>query len=299
MKRMFRTQFTESLIKTLSVPNVMHFYWGNSTLSFVRFLTLYTASVLNPSWTLKLHVPKVKDSKFTHTSSEQRRQSPVIDSYHLLSTIPNLTVITHDFEELGIDVNLSDIYKSDIIRWKLLGEEGGVWCDMDIIFHKPLEILLCASNVSGNFAVCKYHKIEQAYPIGFLLAGTNCTFYKELYQQAITLMKSSDVENYQKYGTHIFTKLVKSYPQQPTWFFAESVYPVLPIKNEIERMHHNNSSGWITDLNIGLHWFGGHAAGDVVESQLSPTNYHKYGAISQALIAFERNTKKPISNIKL
>lgn len=299
MKRIFQTNFTPHLLKDMNIPKIALFYWGNSSLSFVRFLTLYTCSILNPDWKLKLYVPLVKDSKNTHASSEQRRQQTPIDSYHLLKTIPNLEIITIDFEQLGIPVGLSDIYKSDIIRWKLLGEEGGIWCDMDIIFHKPFTSLTYISKGDATYAICKYPRIENAFPIGFLIAEANCFFYKQLYEHAIEHMKTTSHENYQKYGTHIFTKMSKSFNTQPTLFFPESVYPVLPIKNQIERMHINNSPSWITDLNIGLHWFGGHAKGDDVESQLSPNNYHTFGAITQTILAFERQSKTIISNIQL
>lgn len=275
-------------------PKIANFYWGNSTISFVRVLTLYTFSKLNPDWTIKLYVPLVKDSVFTHTSSEQRRSTPFVDCYHLIKQIPNVQIIVIDFTQLNIPETLSDIYKSDIIRWKILSEEGGLWADMDIIFHKPMTALKFINNHNTPYVICKYPIKHTAYPIGFLLSKPNCSFYKELYQDALSKL-SNDVENYQKYGTHIFTEKVNK-QKVYTELSHESVYPVIPSKLLIEQMYETKSFNFKN--NIGLHWFGGHPKGDLVESQMSPTTIDGFGLISLMVREFERTTNLKINSLQ-
>ena len=39
------------------IPKIAHFYWGNEILPFLRYITIYSFSILNPDWEIKLYLP--------------------------------------------------------------------------------------------------------------------------------------------------------------------------------------------------------------------------------------------------
>jgi len=276
------------------IPKIAHFYWGNSKLPFVRFLTLHTFAKLNPDWQLKYYVPKIKDSKITYHSVHQTRTLPSEDYSHLLSTLPNLIIEEINFEELGIPEMLTDVYKSDIIRWKILGEQGGIWSDMDIIFFKPMNNIPYKINKRTPYMICKYPAKDLAFPIGFLMASSDNVFYKTLYDIALKELQTQ-TENYQKFGTFLFTKHVKSFPECSE-FFTELVYPVIPSRSQIDDMYKQPNFNFSPQC-IGIHWFGGHPMGDVIESKVVPSNYNGFGAVTKAIGLFEKQSKTTLREL--
>ena len=42
------------------IPKLAHFYWGNDTLSFLRYLSIYTFSKFNPDWRIQFYYPAQK-----------------------------------------------------------------------------------------------------------------------------------------------------------------------------------------------------------------------------------------------
>ena len=38
------------------IPKTMKFFWGNETLSWMRYMTLYSFRKLNPDWKIELHL---------------------------------------------------------------------------------------------------------------------------------------------------------------------------------------------------------------------------------------------------
>ena len=41
------------------IPKIIHFYWGNEKLSYLRYLSVYSFRKLNLDWQIKIHVPAV------------------------------------------------------------------------------------------------------------------------------------------------------------------------------------------------------------------------------------------------
>src|SRR5690606_28717819 len=111
------------------IPKIAHFYWGNKQMPFMRYLSLYSFSKLNPDWEIKLHVPTLRKEHLdvTWKTHEHRGGDHSIfeftDYTNRVSELDNLSVIEHDF----VDKNcLNEVFKSDILRWMLLGTCGGV-----------------------------------------------------------------------------------------------------------------------------------------------------------------------------
>ena len=40
-----------------NIPKIVHFYWGNEKLSYLRYMSVYSFRKLNPDWKIKIHVP--------------------------------------------------------------------------------------------------------------------------------------------------------------------------------------------------------------------------------------------------
>ena len=60
-------------------------------------------------------------------------------NYDYLQNILGVKINYIDYFDLGLKSNFHEVLKSDIFRWKVLSEIGGVWSDMDILFIDKIE----------------------------------------------------------------------------------------------------------------------------------------------------------------
>ena len=240
-----------------SLPKILHLYWGgNQPLSYFRYLTVASFVKHNPEWTVNVWTPKDTNTKeITWNTGEQ------IGTYSGHDYLDDLCVCKINMESIGIPDNIPEVHKSDLLRWYLLGEFGGVWSDFDILYTAPL-----SKNITknwGDVGLCYYelpfksernHKFQA---IGFLASSGDIgkEFFMKLFEKGIAKIPQTE---YQAFGADLLECHLQEWSVSGRPYFyldKDLVYPYYAhdsVQNYFNPvpLHHPNS--------IGLHWYAGH-----------------------------------------
>jgi len=252
------------------IPKIIHFYWGNQILPFLRYMSIYSFYKLNPDWKIMLHIPM--------QSSEGKIATPVIYENNTKNYWDNLkeisTLSIHEVN-FGEDNNISEVHKSDLLRWQLLGSIGGIWSDMDVLYFRSMNWLHINTeqNKECQIVFINYTPEEPGKfslkPIGFLMSEANSPFYKEVERQAKVLLKGSFANQYDNYKMDyqlIGTRIISNYKADVfrNQFNSKVVYldPTCVYKyiwNQVCKLFLEDcSSDFFDDPTIiGCHWYGG------------------------------------------
>jgi len=265
----------ESELSVSKIPKIAHFYWGNERLSYLRYLTLYSFAKYNPNWTIYLYQPKMLQKKITWSTPEQKFTITGPDYYNKLDTL-KIHRVTFDMEPLGLSNQLSEVIKSDFIRWSLLSTVGGVWSDMDILFFKPLNLSIIGN---ADTVVCQTHIPKTTFwSIGFLMSCPNNAFYSFLNEKA---KQHPTPSAYQEVGTLFVRSLFKSVSQIMDAFPGLNVYDlpssvVYPILDIPAIYDQNYAKSLFVADTIGLHWYGGFNLSGEYQNKITETTYGNY-----------------------
>lgn len=237
------------------ITKVLHLYWGkNQPLSFLRYMTIWSFARYNPDWEIRLWVPSVPSNLSPWTTGEQSSKYDGIDY------LPKLGKYTHifDFESVGINSELSEVHRSDLIRWFLLGLYGGVWSDMDILYTAPM------SRVMGymqGIGLCRYKAIlnndTKFLAIGFMFSEgvDGYDFFSGLFHQGVDLYRNHPYTNrYQGYGAELLRDyLAQRGYEEINWFSPKWIYPWFMGKDTGKYWEPGEVPGSI----LGYHWYAG------------------------------------------
>ena len=243
------------------IPKILHVYYGGGSLSYLRYLTVKTFNKFNPEWIIKVHAPKFPHVLKSWSSFEQKYQINIKKDYFSdLKDIPNTKIIYWDFNKLGLSNDMSEVHKSDFLRWFLLGKEGGLWSDMDIIYFKGVDKLEFNSPLNTNLDTC-VSIYSYGHSIGFMLSAPQNHYYLTLWKKA---RKCFDSNNYQSIGSILCNKYfptIDSIKNQlprnnPINIPMSTVYPY--NAGQIKEIFSMGDLGKYTKDSIGLHWYAGH-----------------------------------------
>jgi len=260
------------------IPKIAHFYWGGSILSYIRFLTIKTFNRFNPDWQIRFYYPKDvyrgKNQWGNGVGGNLDIEGHGLscqDYFGEIKNIPNTKTIEIDFNQLGIG-DIPDVYRSDIFRLKMLGEEGGLYSDMDIVYFLPIEKAYFNTKENAEInTVISFHTIHREYAIGFLMSSNNNPLYQHLYKLGHSII--SNCGDYQQFGVKMW---------QANFCDPQSMinkFPSLRIHNiEMELTYaidYTNIGGifegnvqYCTPKTIALHWYAGHPLGKKWENKI-------------------------------
>lgn len=264
------------------IPNTAHFYWGNDTISFLRYLTVASFTKFNPGWKIKLYYPKAKYQGEKTWYADVRYCNFRGNNYRdKLFGMKNIEKKEVDFGQLGFNHDIPENYKADFLRWKVLSIEGGLFSDMDIIYFRPIESLYFNKKINENIntVVCINEDNDPPFhSVGFLMSSPNNNFYKFLHQKSYA---EPNLLEYQSMG-----------PDLPNTFFRtpisiknqfpdinlhnikmEAVYPLRD--GQLASIYQSNDLSRITYETIGLHWYAGHPNSTRWENIITENNYKK------------------------
>lgn len=258
------------------IPKVLHLYWGGKSLSFLRYLTAYSFRKHNPDWSIKIHTPiKIYEPK-TWRTHEHKNFIPAGRDY--FGELKELGVLfkEHDFTNYRFTNDVSETYKADFLRWKLLSNEGGVWSDFDIIYTKPMNSMNInkEENSEADTGICVYPNRLSA--IGFIFGNAENEFWK--YVSELCLSRFDPI-NYQSIGSHLlngkFDSIIKvknAFPNlRPIYIDPKTVY--LLDASMINQFYTTDTVDILKDENaIGFHWYAGHNLSQQYESSINEQN---------------------------
>lgn len=258
------------------IPRVAHFYWSNTLLSYLRYLTIKTFSLKNPDWKIKFYYPKEKYTGEKLWNREFPLDLVGKDYTQEIKNIPNTEMIEVDFNLLNIG-DIPEVYRSDLLRLKLLGEEGGIWSDMDILYFRPMEeAWFNIPQYANTDTIISYHPTRHHYSIGFLGAGAVNSFYLHLYRMG--MQKIVNKGDYQWLGIMLWHScfqtpkdILKIYPQ------LNIVDIQMDLTYSLDSTQIDLIYDKVTPLNnpktIGFHWYAGHPNGVTTENNLKEGDF--------------------------
>lgn len=299
----------------MSIPKIMHFVWGNETLSYLRYLSIYSFIKFNPSWKVYLHLLNQKNEKqdvWKEESGKEKLSQDYLEynGKDYFNRLRKSSIIIKN-TELDILKNINNpIKRSDIYRWFLLSTEGGFYSDTDIIYIKSIDDFY--EKVKDYDAIVNMEEFWAT--IGFLACkGNDCKFFKDIYNQSIKNIskntyqccgaesiynviesKFSGETINQKYKTKYFDLL--NITEYKNIYNFESKY-VYPIKfNKIESLYTSNTN--FDNETFGIHWFGGTQISQKYNNLLDYNNINTTIKDSQLFKLINTIEEKPKIEIK-
>lgn len=271
------------------IPKVVHLYWGNDTISFLRYLTVLSFRKFNPNWKIKVYYPH---KKYVGDRTWNSREHNIVFSgpnyYDQLMDI-DIEHIEIDFSELGLNNDIPETFKSDFLRWYILSTEGGLWSDFDIIYIKTMDDLYLNRNFNNQIdTMLCINEDREYHSIGFLLASAGNELFRLIHEQSYYCL---NLKHYQSIGSKLLKYHIPNMGSINSKFKTihavnlkmEVVYPS-PI-NRITAIFNSNHQQIITDDTLGIHWFAGHPLAGKFEKLLTEDNYHHYPIFIADIIA--------------
>lgn len=255
----------------MKIPKVAHFYWGNESLPYLRYLTLYSFRKFNPDWKIILYTPTDLQKGLSWRTSEHKRPIGEVKNYFSLLKNLKINIVKLDMKSLKLSNEMSEVHKSDFLRWHLLGTVGGLWSDMDILFFKPMKKM---NILNSNTVICFSGRI---WRVGFLASSPGNQFFKNTFNVARKKLNSS---SYQSIGSTLMRTTYwdpvgagRKYPQYSIYNMSMSVvYPAM-----ISLIYGGCDKSLIKWNTIGLHWYAGHPSARRFIELIDDKSYKKYG----------------------
>ena len=164
------------------IPKRVAFFWGNETMSWMRWMTLLSFRKLNPDWQIDLYLCKPNGIK-----TKTWKDAPIQDFF-------NFDGEDYFKKAKALDINLKKwrlidqkgkswedkmgpSHKSNFFKWQELGVYGGIYSDLDILWVKPMDAYY-EKIKHYNTMICYRHTY---FSIGLLGASPNNKFFYDLF----------------------------------------------------------------------------------------------------------------------
>ena len=268
------------------IPKIANFYWGSQRMSFMRYMTIKTFKRQNPDWSIHLYVPKNVSTETSWRKTDSHHQNDASDynsKYDYFEQLLNeeaIKTIQVDFSKTVVGSSASEPHKSDFLRWNVLYQKGGLWSDMDIVYHRPMTDLYFNNfENSQTDLVVSYDErhMESGVniaAIGFLLTKPKNSFFNTLSKKSIKLF---DPNHYQSIGAYMW---MDSYRNIDSIRASHHLQVINLDYNTVYQFDWNNldqiyqsSSKSIHDKSIGIHWYGGHPLSQQFNNKINHENY--------------------------
>lgn len=248
------------------IPKELHLYWDGSNMSQLQSFTVTTFHKLNPEWNINIYMPETRYRGSMRFSFIPDYTGP--DYYHTIAQLDYVNIIKIDLNAYSIRQDLHDILRSDIFRYHILYDVGGVWSDFDIIWLKPMEHF---RNIEYhgttpinevNAIVSFIHGMGGGHSIGVLIHCKHDPYAKALIEATKRVKPPYSHEifggnmlntNYPtlnslaKFGNVIGARFETYYP-----------YNIHPPTPTINKLYNGNDLSCINNNVMCVHWYNGH-----------------------------------------
>jgi hypothetical protein len=164
----------------------------------------------------------------------------------------------------------------------LLGTDGGLWSDMDVIHFRPFEEAYFNTDQNANVdTIISYTHERNHYSIGYMFGSAGNPFYHFLYKKGVeALLKEGDR---QTFGVILWNRYY------PTPTAIQNAYPQLRLFNvaldasysfiytQLEHMF-DQVETIPNPKTVALHWYGGHPIASKWENILTEENYMNHNS---------------------
>jgi len=232
------------------------FFWSGRSLSWLRYLTIYSFRVLNPEWKISLYL--CHTSLVTTWLDHNRLDFSEYEGEDYLPRLQFLGVDVQQWELPPEICSATPPHACDLFEWQWLSENVGYYADMDILWVRPMK-------VPDSDAAIVYGK---QFSIGLVWSGVAPNpMFRDIYQESL---RTYTPAVYQSAGVvPIYQLLGHSGPEVDLsipWFERlREKYPTvskLPFPmihpwdhEQLEAMYDELHTEVPTDC-VGIHWYG-------------------------------------------
>jgi len=234
-------------------------------MSFPQALTPVSFKKYNPDWEINVYIP-IQDY---NGSARYIPDYVGVDFFKLVTEVPGINIIEVDLSKYDINLGHHNILRSDILRYHLLYEIGGVWSDFDVLWLKPMthfynieyhgsvpvdEITAVVSFIQGTGG---------GHSIGIMIHSKNDPYAKSLIEltKQVKPPFSHEIFGGSMLNTHYptleslskFTGLVGAKFET---YYPYIIHPPVPT---IQKLYRGVDLSPIQSNNVlCLHWYNGH-----------------------------------------
>lgn len=236
-----------------NIPKRAYFYWGGGNLPYIGYLSIVSFKKQNPDWDVNFYYPIKSNHQCSWSSTEHKYQRKFDDYFcDVFKLDINITEVDF-FKWFGISNDISEVHKSDFIRWGLL-PDGGLWSDMDIFYFKPMTSLKI--NIPENKDKTTGVTLSSyGHSVGFLLSSIDNKYF-------IKMAKLSSINfsplQYQCLGCNMMANVipVDGSDSEIVDIGMDAVYYY--NAQNVSRIYASSKSPELIDGAIGCHWYAGH-----------------------------------------
>ena len=287
-KKLFEEIESNHKKNNFKYPKLLHLYWDGSPLSFLNYLTVVSFNEYHKNWKIIVYTPSSRVETKSWTTPEHKISYHGKCYFQKLLDIPNVVTQKVCFNEIGFNDDVSEVIKSDYLRYYILNKHGGLWSDFDIVYTASVEEKM---NFNEDAVIFKCISCENPiikedcnfyYPVGLFLVKPNNKFFKFILEQCAKHYNGE----YQSIGARMFDKLfpmekeVRRYDPHGN-FLWEDMVPIPEVVQEQSIFNIDNSIrlcdkdfylpwAWnelgeflekknniLPSNNVGIHWFNG------------------------------------------
>lgn len=243
----------------------IYFYWGNETLSYMRYMTLHSFCLFNPDWKVYL-IRNTNNSKRNLSGTIEKQDKTEYTGPDYSHLISDLKIDVIAFENSMIDLpeevvaSMSDVHIKDILNWKLLMTNGGLVCDMDVLFTSPIPTPFF-DDIDVGLICFTGHPKKDYIPVSIMYANP-CRFYANVYNRALNNYVPSI---YECLGTNCIKEknieeIEKNYEELSIRRLPDSlIFPFIeyPWHVGVDMQYYVDATHTMHRDSIGIHWYGG------------------------------------------
>lgn len=245
--------------KTQNIPQTLHLYWGkDKPLSWLRWLTVKSFAMLNPKWKVIVWYPETPGRLPEWSTQEHSHYSWTGPDWfaRLAEAGPNVEVRPADLT--GFD-HLAEVHRSDLLRWRLLYEQGGFWSDIDIVYFRPMEAAGLEMDADALLCWGETEDLRHWQAIGFLAGKPGNGLFREMYGLGLTIAKVPHL-GYQVLGSDLLLKFAipgefKSCGSRIAQIPQRVVYPFRSVASQKTALWKSWAALDVRNITVGVHWF--------------------------------------------
>ena len=248
------------------IPKELHLYWDGSNMSRLQTFTVTSFHKLNPDWKINIYMPKKKYDGSMRFSFIPNYVGP--DYFHLIKELDYVNIVTIDLDAYAIRRDIHDILRSDIFRYHILHDIGGVWSDFDVIWLKPMSHF---NNIEyhGNTPIKDVSAIASfiqgthgGHSIGIMIHAKHDPYAKALVEATKRVKPpfSHEVFGGDMLNTYYSTLDSLSIFEGVIGARFETYYPYIihPPNATIHKLYFENDLSCINNNVMCVHWYNGH-----------------------------------------
>ena len=238
-------------------------------MSWLQTQTVITFHKHNPDWEIRVYIPiqPSLDAKEKYVPDYTDK-----DYFDIVRKLPYVTIVETDIAKYGIDPKIHNIQQSDIFRYLMLYEVGGLWMDFDVLWLRPVSDIykikskgIVSTAEMGAF-ICKCEPEQKFHSIGVLMAKPKHPFYKTIIDKCFLILKNNidrDKLYHQSFGTDLIDKLYPTFEGTARLFpdIVQIPYKVFYPYSifDLESLYKKMDMDKINDKDVlCVHWFNGH-----------------------------------------